>query len=213
LGVFDPTLRENGLYRVRLLAEDVNGLTSVTERVFEVAGEQKVGNYRISLPTSPSLRRSSIDVIRTYDSRIKSKRDFGIGWLVETRQGSFQHNRTPGVGWQISRVVDHSAFPPASGGTGRARHHHKLRHRVLPLRPRLVPAGATLGGCFASARYVFLDGETPGATLSILGNTEVLWIAGSTEVVEIDEFLPYDVTQVRLTTRDRRASTSTAPPA
>ncbi len=207
LGVFDPTLRENGLYRVRLLAEDVNGLTSVTERVFEVAGEQKVGNYRISFTdvTFP-FAGLPIDVIRTYDSRIKSKRDFGIGWLVETRQGSFQHNRTPGVGWQIL---------PGGGPFGLpCQQVVELAEHVTTIKLSdtesyrfglaLVPAGATLGGCFASARYVFLDGETPGATLSILGNTEVLWIAGSTEVVEIDEFLPYDVTQVRLTTRDRR---------
>ena len=67
-----------------------------------------------------------------------------------------------------------------------------------------VPAGITVGGCCANVRSVFLDGKTPGATLSILGNTQVLWVNGSTELVEIDDFLPYDVTQVRLTTRDKR---------
>ena len=36
LGRLDPTLRENGMYRVRLLVEDVNGQISFAERVYRV---------------------------------------------------------------------------------------------------------------------------------------------------------------------------------
>jgi RHS repeat-associated protein len=206
LGTFDPTLRENGLYRVRLLAEDVNGLTSVTERVFEVSGEQKVGNFRLSFTdvTFP-FAGLPIDVIRTYDSRIKSKRDFGVGWLLETRQSSLQHNRTPGIGWQFN--PGSFGLPCLGGGVELAEHATTVKlsdTESYRFALRLVSPSPTLGGCFATAQYVQVDGYTPGATLGILGNTEVFWASGSTEVVEFDSFDTYDVTSVRLTTRDKR---------
>jgi RHS repeat-associated protein len=207
LGTFDPTLRENGLYRVRLLAEDVNGLISVTERVFEVAGEQKVGNFRLSFTdvTFP-FAGLPIDVIRTYDSRIKSKRDFGVGWFLETRQSSFQHNRTPGVGWQFQSGS--LGLPCLGGAVELAEHVSTVKlsdTESYRFALRVVSPSPTLGGCFATAQYVQVDGYTPGATLSILGNTEVFWVSGSTELVEFDTFDVYDVTRVRLTTRDRRS--------
>src|SRR5262249_22118117 len=36
LGRLDPTLLENGLYRVRLIAEDANGQISVVQRVYRI---------------------------------------------------------------------------------------------------------------------------------------------------------------------------------
>src|SRR5262249_32496811 len=48
LGRVDPTLLENGLYRLRLTAEDANGQISVDDRVIRIEGMAKVGNFRLS---------------------------------------------------------------------------------------------------------------------------------------------------------------------
>ena len=48
LGRIDPTRLENGLYRLRLTVEDVNGQITVVERVVRVEGMAKVGNFRLS---------------------------------------------------------------------------------------------------------------------------------------------------------------------
>ncbi|MCP3978593.1 MAG: RHS repeat protein, partial [bacterium] len=60
------------------------------------------------------------------------------------------------------------------------------------------------GGCFATARFDFVDGPLPGTTLEILGNTQVFYENGSDRVVEADTFALYEPEDVRLTTRDGR---------
>ena len=44
-----------------------------------------------------------IKIVRTYDSRDKAQGDFGVGWRLDVRQGSYRNNRPPGSGWQIRR--------------------------------------------------------------------------------------------------------------
>ena len=52
----DPTLLENGLYRVRLMVEDVNGRSAVGERVYRVSGEAKIGLLSLVLHRSVRAR-------------------------------------------------------------------------------------------------------------------------------------------------------------
>src|SRR5205814_4284412 len=102
LGRVDPTLLENGLYRLRLTAEDANGQISVDERVIRIDGLAKVGNFRLSFTDlSIPVTGIPITIVRTYDSRVKTQEDFGIGWTLDVKRGFFQSNRTPGEAWQI----------------------------------------------------------------------------------------------------------------
>jgi hypothetical protein len=47
LGKFDPSLLSNDTYTVRLTAFDVNGQGSVIEDTIDIAGELKLGNFRL----------------------------------------------------------------------------------------------------------------------------------------------------------------------
>jgi len=78
---FDPTLLENGLYELRLTAEDLAKQTASTAIGLTVDGNQKVGNFTSRSKTSPCLLQASPSrSCRTYDSRNKQRGDFGVGW-------------------------------------------------------------------------------------------------------------------------------------
>lgn len=83
LGRLDPLLMRNGRCDIRLTVEDTGGTTVSTSRLYRLKGEAKVGNFSISyndlvIPISGV----SITVTRTYDSRVKEKEDFGVGWTL-----------------------------------------------------------------------------------------------------------------------------------
>ena len=48
LGQFDPTLLLNGIYDVRLTAEDTSGNVASVIRSYEVDGGAKIGNFTLS---------------------------------------------------------------------------------------------------------------------------------------------------------------------
>jgi RHS repeat-associated protein len=209
LGRLDPTLLENGLYRLRLTAEDVNGQVAVAEQVVQVNGA-KVGHARLSfLDLEVPVAGIPIRIVRTYDSRVTAQRDFGVGWSLDVRQGAYQHNRAPGLGWQIVESPGPLGLPCQ---TARETLFHVTQiwlsdREVYTFKPRLANLAAVVGGCVADVRFEFLDGTTPGARLDVLGNTQVLYTSGH-DVRDFgggeDTGLVYDPPLVRLTTRDRR---------
>ncbi|MCP3937595.1 MAG: RHS repeat protein, partial [Actinomycetia bacterium] len=69
---------------------------------------------------------------------------------------------------------------------------------------KLADGTPTTGGCFATARFDFVDGPLPGTTLEILGGTQVFYENGSDQVIDADTFELYEPEDVRLTTRDGR---------
>ncbi|MBK1702980.1 FG-GAP-like repeat-containing protein [Halochromatium glycolicum] len=102
LGTLDTTLMENGFYRVRLTAEDINGRTATTERLIQVSGRLKLGIFTVSFQdkTIP-VGRLPVSVTRTYDSRRRgSVGDFGYGWNVALTQAELVANRLAGDGWE-----------------------------------------------------------------------------------------------------------------
>jgi len=205
LGRVDPTLLENGLYRVRLVAEDVNGQTTVDERVYRVEGEAKVGNFRLSFTDlSIPVGGIPITVLRTYDSRVKSTEDFGIGWTLDVARGSVQHNRVPGRGWQI---LPGAVGFPCTTISETATHLTQVRLSDFESYTFAFmvsdPRGLT-GGCEATAEFRFLGGRTPDATLEIPDNRTVLYLNGTNEVVDPETFLPFDPKRLRLTLADGR---------
>ena len=104
LGVFDAGLLPNGIYRVRVVAEDVNGLIADDIVMVNVGGLNKVGVFTITYTDlTISVAGVSMAVRRTYDSRDKYKRDFGVGWHLSLGAGRYQMNRPLSEAWQIHR--------------------------------------------------------------------------------------------------------------
>ncbi|MES1240686.1 MAG: RHS repeat-associated core domain-containing protein [Acidobacteriota bacterium] len=203
LGTFDPTLLLNGLYEIELsaLAADGDGVSYSTHVVVE--GQQKIGNFTVSfVDLEVPLAGIPIQVVRTYDSREKRSLDFGHGWTLEVRQGSYRNNRTPGEGW---RIVD--GLLPCQTVQETLPHLTTVRlseREIYRFRLALTRPAVTAGGCFAEAGFAFVDGPVPGATLEILGNTSVFHGNGTTGVVDAESQEPYEPDGVRLRTRDGR---------
>ena len=207
LGRVDPTLLENGLYRLRLTAEDANGQISVDERVIRIDGLAKVGNFRLSFTDlSIPLAGMPITIVRTYDSRVKTGEDFGVGWTLDVKRGFYQHNRTPGEAWQI---LSSGGFPifPCRTVSETAEHLTEVRlsdFESYRFALTLSNLAAISGGCTATATFSFVDGRRPGATLEILDGTDVFFFNGDSQVVYPDTLLVYNPSKVRLTTADGR---------
>ncbi|MCL1475904.1 choice-of-anchor C family protein, partial [Argonema antarcticum] len=87
LGKFDPSILQNGSYLVKLSAIDKNGQINEIEDTIDVAGDLKLGNFRLSFTDlSISVSGIPISVTRSYDSlNANSKDDFGYGWRLEFR--------------------------------------------------------------------------------------------------------------------------------
>ena len=87
VATFDPTVLANGAYTLKFTAFDANGNGSTTERTVNVAGDLKLGNFRLSFTdlTVP-VAGIPISVTRTYDSlNANATDDFGYGWRMEFR--------------------------------------------------------------------------------------------------------------------------------
>jgi RHS repeat-associated protein len=87
LGKFDPSLLQNDSYILRLEVADNGGNVSYAEEVVDVAGELKLGNFRLSFTdlTVP-VTGIPITLTRTYDTLTSNTRDdFGYGWRMEFR--------------------------------------------------------------------------------------------------------------------------------
>ncbi|MCC7386416.1 MAG: PKD domain-containing protein [Deltaproteobacteria bacterium] len=210
LGTVDPTLLENGIYLLRLEATDISGNTTAEEVPIEVHGEAKIGLFRLSfIDLQVPVVGIPITVTRTYDSRIKVKRDFGVGWDLEVTAGKFENNRTPGVDWSI-----HENFPPPSFPCSVVDelHNHLTSIRLsdrewYSFAPTLVNVASGLGGCFADVSFVQVDGWSVGATLDVLGNTSVFQLSGTTDLQDELTLQPFDPQVVMLTTPDGRMIT------
>jgi RHS repeat-associated protein len=203
LGTFDPTLLLNGPYQIELTATDANNLEQSVQIDVNVEGQQKIGNFTLTFQDlDVPLSGLPIQILRTYDSRDKRQGDFGIGWTLDIRQGSYKNNRQPGAGWQFA-----SGFVPCQFIRESLGHQTTIRlsdREIYRFKLSLSRGVPTQGGCFAQAGFDFVDGPVPGATLAILGGTQVLYQNGGGEVVDPGSFEIYEPQAVRLTTRDGR---------
>jgi RHS repeat-associated protein len=205
LGELDPTLLENGIYRLRLTAEDANGQVAMDERPLRVTGLVKPGVFRISfVDLEISVGGIPIKVVRTYDSRVNSSEDFGFGWTLDIQRALFQHNRRPGDGWQIQRTGGPFGLPCRRVVETRG-HLSEVRFsdsEVYTFALELVQPAAVVGGCVAEARYFQISGTRPGATLDILDGTTVFFASGGDEVVDFDTGNAYEPQRALLTLPD-----------
>lgn len=204
LGTLDPTLLENGLYEVRLRAVDT-GLNYVEETIsLSVEGQRKIGHFALSfVDLEVPLSGLPIQVIRGYDSRrVHRKGDFGQGWELEVKAGSYRTNRPTGDGWNIAH-----GFLPCDTAQEWKSHISTVKlsdREIYRFRPVLSQLAPGVGGCYGVAGFAFVDGPVPGATLQAMGGTNIFWATGSQQLISTEGGL-YDPAQVRLTTRDGRA--------
>ncbi|MCP3935868.1 MAG: RHS repeat-associated core domain-containing protein, partial [Actinomycetia bacterium] len=204
LATFDPTLRLSGLCELELKATGVQGQQVSASIVVSVEGQMKIGHFTLSfVDLAIPVSGLDIEIIRTYDSRDKQPRDFGDGWSLDIRQGSYRNNRTPGDGWQLK-----TGFLPCDTVLESKSHLTVVRlsdQEVYRFALRLWDGTpSTGGGCFATAGFDFVDGPLPGTTLEILGGTQVFYENGSDRVIDVDTLATYEPEDVRLTTRDGR---------
>ena len=115
LGPFDGTLLENGLYTLLLTAVDIYGSTTSDSVQIYVSGEQKLGNFTLSF-NDMSLNLSGIDieVVRTYDSRVRTRRDFGVGWSLAVKQ-SANLSENVGAGSWMGNILHRLYLGPLHG--------------------------------------------------------------------------------------------------
>ncbi|NLD49415.1 MAG: RHS repeat-associated core domain-containing protein, partial [Clostridiaceae bacterium] len=100
LGKLDTTMMRNGQYDIRLSVYDKGGYVVTFVVTYTIEGEQKVGNFSIGFDdlTVP-VSGLPITVSRTYDSRRKTKGDFGIGWSMEVQDIRIEESVVPGQYW------------------------------------------------------------------------------------------------------------------
>ncbi len=104
LGRLDPTVLRNGVYELRLTAEDVAGNSASTTVTAELTGQRKVGNFTMSFTDlAIPMAGIPITIIRTYDSRVKTKGDFGVGWTLAVKDIELSQSCTMGEHWQQTK--------------------------------------------------------------------------------------------------------------
>ncbi len=208
LGRLDPTSVPSGLYRIRLRVEDVNGRVAEVVRAIRIEGDSKIGRFTISYTdlTIP-VAGLPLTIRRTYDSQRKFVGDFGVGWVLDVRQGAFSHNRPPGRDWSLQ---------PAGGlgGFGRcesaelAQHIAEVRlsdRELYVFRLEVIPGFVLQGRCDLVFQYQLVYSTVPGeAELLILGEVDAeYWLAD--RALRTLGGQPYDIGAVQLRTPDGRA--------
>ena len=213
LGTFDPTLLLNGLYDLRLEAVDANGLALWDEITVSVEGNMKIGNFTVSfVDLQIDMAGIPIQVIRTYDSRQKDRKgDFGFGWTLDIRQGTYRTNGPVGLNWEIAEGYEYAeGYPilvPCHDSVELRGHTASVRlsdQEYFRFQPILYDMGPTLGGCHGKVGFTAVSGFTPGAKLEVVGGNEVFFANGSDQLVSFDTLELFDPGTVRLETREGR---------
>ncbi len=213
LGDFDPTLLLNGMYELELVATDLQGQQVTDSIALVVEGNMKIGHFTLSfVDLAIPLSGLDIQVVRTYDSRQRhlqgdfAGNDFGPGWSLDIRQGSYRNNRPPGDGWRIPATEGPWGLPCSTVQELKS-HLTTVRlsdQEVYRFRLTVKDPGTIIGGCIGRAEFDFVDGPVPGATLEILGNDSVLYQNNSDELRDPNSFALFVPEDVKLTTRDGR---------
>ena len=115
LGKLDTTLMRNGIYEIKLTAEDSSGNMSIFKTIYQIDGELKVGNFTIGFnDLTINLTGLPIVISRNYDSRNKSKGEFGVGWTLDICDIKITQSCVMGKGWQQDEQIPENAGPFAS---------------------------------------------------------------------------------------------------
>lgn len=136
----------------------------------------KVGIFQIAfVDLQVPMAGIPIAVVRSYDSRVKTQRDFGIAWDLDVSAGEIQQKHPFYDGWVIATDDDPFSLPC---GIVMDQEAHATEIRLSEreryvFRPVLANASPLSGGCRADVGFERADGTTPGAELFVVGNTGV----------------------------------------
>lgn len=114
LASFDPATFGNDAYVMRVTAEDLGGKSSSFERVVNVSGDLKLGNFRLSFTDiAVAVAGIPVSVSRTYDSLTSVVRDdLGYGWRLEFRDTDLRTSVGPDIDpLQIKRSGEWPRYP------------------------------------------------------------------------------------------------------
>ncbi|MBP7936251.1 MAG: PKD domain-containing protein [Phycisphaerae bacterium] len=218
LGTLDTTLMMNGMYEVRLRAEDTNGNVNEVTTGYSVAGNLKLGNFSISfVDLAIPVSGIPIRLTRTYDSRNKAKGDFGVGWTLDIASLQIKKNKPAGKDWE-QRVIR------GLGGLNRFILIPKRTHIVSITWPggrteqfamRTVPAEQAFIPIEYFSSVVFDPIPPATSKLQVLGDTSGYYTGGppadASTPSEGDLFFYsndlFDPSSYRLTTREGRSYT------
>jgi len=199
----DPTLRRNGIHRLKLEVTDTNGVTTTAIRAVTIEGGMKVGAFQLTfVDLTMPVAGIPVSVVRSYDSRDKASGEFGVGWRLRLAAGALEHNRTPGTEWSITRPPGPLTFP-CNQVNELAGHYTDVRlsdreYYRFALEIRATQSQA--GGCLAQVGFRQIGGVASGASLEILSNDVVFHQNGSDTLLDDTSFRPWTPELVELTT-------------
>ncbi len=206
LGRLDPTLKRNGAWLLRIVAQDAIGQEVLTEPVgISIEGGMKVGASTLAfVDTTIPTPGVEVSVVRSYDSRDVRVGDFGRGWTLDLKTVRIQKNTPLATSWRQGRLGQ--GFP--SWCVAPRRRHLVSAifpdDRVLRFEARMEPE-CQAGLPITAGRLVFeaLDGQS--ARLEPIDDGTVSWggsAPGDGDLVDLGNAGLYEPTRFRLTLED-----------
>jgi RHS repeat-associated protein len=202
LGTFDPSLVRNGIYEIRLYAEDLNGNVSTDMGCMIVDGQLKLG--QVVLPVSDVNipdQGFPLSLTRQYDSRV-AQGDFGPGWSLPSSDVKPAATVEPGKEWD-QQVK--SGFVPTYYLIQKKRHEIMIRFSdsdvlrfkvdVNPKSSVLIPFGEHVP---LTVSYTPV-GDTQGSLTALDADSNVMMIDYELREYGVDLYNP---TMFRLTRVD-----------
>lgn len=205
LGRLDTTLMENGIYDLRLAAEDRSGNTAECQVTIQVAAALKVGEVSLAFQDMKvSVAGIPIALCRRYDSRDKGKGDFGYGWRLDVNSVRLTVSGVLGESWEHVRS---GGFIPTYSLQPTGPHYVMVDYpdgSWEAFSMRLDPSSSVLyplAGIDVAVSYQAYAGTY--STLTALG-PNIVWNLladqGPTELVYADTLDTYRPARFRLTT-------------
>ena len=198
LGVFDPTLLQRDNYDLRVVAQDINGRTTIVQlgEPVSVEGRAVLGNFRVEFTdlTIP-LAGIPIRIQRTYDTlNAQRSGDFGFGWQLSVAQANVRESvRTSDA--ERSGIAAMFAAHPFRDGTRVYLTNPAGRRVGFTFQPQ--PAGGVLGTLW-HPRFV----PDPGVYDQLTVEDTPLSQHDDGTYTHYLVNLPYNPSQYQLTTKD-----------
>ncbi|WP_193214050.1 PKD domain-containing protein [Luteolibacter marinus] len=211
LGIFDPTLLQNGTYQLTLSGTTTAGTAASYSIPVRVEGNMKIGHFSLAFEDlSIPLTGIPLSVTRTYDSRDPRGGDFGPAWNVGLKSIRIRKAGRIGYGWEqdqtISAIVPVYTVSPTTrkrvmisfpdGRTETFEPVFRARTPVSENHPNVQKFAEISEG---TLEFKAVDGSS--GTLEIVGDSSVIWngpIPGRGTVIDIT-FNPADPGRFRYT--------------
>ena len=201
LAAFDPTMLENGLYRLVLEVTDAGGAVVRTVRSIRVRGSMKFGAVTRSVDdASFAAPGGSVVARRVFDDR-SAPGEFGPGWRFDVSTARLEHNRAPSEGWAFSDDGG-AACDTVQTTASRVTEVRLSNDEFYGFAMDLLDPTATADGCSARVSFESVDGTIDGAALRILSNEFVVLPAGQATLLDDTTMQPYLPRRVELTRPD-----------